>query len=89
MTVRIPIESLPEEAREALERGESVELEREGEILGRIECPGPARSGEARHAEYLRRLRADPPVDYDELLADLEMTRMELNRPAELRHWDW
>ena len=84
--MRIPIESLPAEAREALERGESVEVEREGEVVTRIEFAKA--SWEERRARWAERVRSEPPVDYDEFLADLEQIRNELNRPAEMPRWE-
>lgn len=84
MAVRIAIEDLPPEARRALERGDSVELERDGEIVGRLEPgstppPGWARFLELRHEA--------PPLDHDDFLEDLKLVRGLLNQPAPLGPW--
>ncbi len=51
MTVRIAIEDLPPEARRAIERGDSVEVERDGEIVGRLEPDFTPASGWERFLE--------------------------------------
>jgi hypothetical protein len=86
MTVRIPIEPLPAEAREALERGESVEVEREGTVVGSVQAD--LRSWEERLLAWQAAVRRDPPLDYDEFEKELEDIRRELNRPAEMPRWD-
>lgn len=84
MTVRIAIEDLPPEARRALERGDSVELERDGEIVGRLEPGSTPKSGWDR---FLELRREAPALDHDEFLEDLELVRGLLNQPAPLGPW--
>jgi hypothetical protein len=86
MVIRVPFESLPEEVRSAIERGDCVEFDRDGNVVARMEGEKP--SWEERRARWAERARSEPPVDYDEFLADLEQIREEMNRPAEARYWE-
>jgi hypothetical protein len=81
MTIRVDISRLPEEVAEALERGETVELRKDGALVGRAE---PCEQKSNWKAFFEDRSKA-LPLDYDEFIADLEMIRLELNKPAENR----
>ena len=76
MTLRVDVDQLPAEVIAALERGDTVEFERHGEIVGRVEIE-PKRIS---WREYWELRRNDPPLD-DDFLGDLEEMRDMLNAP--------
>ncbi|MCZ7577096.1 MAG: hypothetical protein FIB00_04385 [Chloroflexi bacterium] len=84
MTVRIAIEDLPPEARRAIERGDSVEVERDGEIVGRLEPDFTPASGWERFLEIRHEA---PQLDHDDFIEDLKLVRSLLNQPAPLGPW--
>jgi len=85
MTVRIAIDDLPLEVRRAIERGDAVELERGGQVIGRLE---PGSPGTAGWEQFLMPRRLSPPLDHDAFLDDLEQVREELNRAASPGPWE-
>lgn len=82
MTTRLSAERLPADVLAALERGDLVELERDGEVIG---CITPAEKKLMDWQAFFEARRADPPLDYQDFLRDLESIRAELNSPAESR----
>jgi hypothetical protein len=85
VSLRIDIDRLPEEVRHALAAGETVEFERDGEIVARSErCERPRITWE----EYFERRAADPLLDIDDFEADLRRFRADMNRPAERSPWE-
>lgn len=84
MTLRIKLEDLGAEVRECLERGEAVEIERDGEVVGRLEPKPPRRP---TLVGIIKRLRTLPPVDED-FAADLAKIREEANKSPHIRPWE-
>ena len=85
MTVRISADDLPPAVLEKLEAGESVEIERNGQVIARLEPPKPK---EFDWERFIEARRKDPPLDYDDFLRDLETAREWMNRPAEPSRWE-
>jgi hypothetical protein len=81
MTIRVDISRLPEEVAEALQRGETVEFEHDGAVVGHVEKAPRF----VNWKEFFEQRAKDPPLDYDDFIADLEVIRRELNQPAEDR----
>jgi hypothetical protein len=86
MVTRVAFESLPEDVRAAIERGDTVEIERGGRVLGCIEHRED--DWPERVRRWKERIASDPPLDYDDFLRDLETIREELNKPAEMPRWE-
>jgi antitoxin (DNA-binding transcriptional repressor) of toxin-antitoxin stability system len=71
--------------RECLERGEPVEIERDGQIVARVEpCAEPRFK---TWKEYVEARKSDPPLD-DEFERDLAIAREMLNTPVETEPWE-
>ena len=81
MTLKLDVRDLPPEAVEALERGETVEFEEAGRVVGTL------RGEQDTWKAYFAERSADPPLDYDDYLADLDAIRKELNKPVEAPRW--
>lgn len=81
MTIRVDVSRLPEDVAEAIRSGEPVEFEDGGEVVAKADAQPAATDWKAFFEERAK----DPPLDYDEFIADLEMIRRELNHPAENR----
>jgi hypothetical protein len=80
VTIRVNVDELPDEVVAALNRGDSVEFEREGEVVGTMT---PSLAGSTDWARFLEVRRSDPPLDYEAFLKDLDVVRQELNTPVE------
>ena len=76
MTVRVDIDQLPAEVVAALERGDTVEFEHHGEVVGKVRVEPKRISWQ----EYWRRREEAPPID-GEFLQDIEDIRDSLNAP--------
>lgn len=76
MTLRVDVDQLPAEVIAALERGDTVEFEHDGEVVGQVRVE-PKRIS---WPEYWRRRSEAPPLD-DDFLSDLEEIRNMLNAP--------
>lgn len=81
MTLRIDVKDLGEEVCASLERGEAVEIERDGRVVAKIE---PPKGGLLAVWERWQEME---PLD-EEFARDLEMIRKWGNRPVELDEWD-
>jgi hypothetical protein len=81
MTIRVDVDRLPPDVAEALARGDTVELEQDGELIARVEPCERKVNWEA----FFEARKDAPPLDYDDFLRDLEIIRQELNKPAEIR----
>lgn len=79
--MRIDIETLGAELREAIERGEPVEVERAGTVIGRFEPVFDAMI--AGWMESLETPFDEPEVETTE--EDLDLVRQLLNTPGEQR----
>lgn len=77
MTVRVELEALPESVRQALSRGDDVEVSDRGRRVARLT---PARE-DTDWAAFWKARAGAPPLDYDDFLRDIEETREALNAP--------
>ena len=77
--MRIDIETLGEELRDAIERGEPVEVERAGTVIGRFEPVFDATI--AKWVESFDTPFGEPEVETTE--EDLDLVRQLLNTPGE------
>ncbi|MBA4180775.1 MAG: hypothetical protein C0506_09325 [Anaerolinea sp.] len=76
MTVRVDVDRLPAEVVDALNRGDIVEFERDGELVASVRAE-PKRIS---WREYWELRRNAPPLD-DDFLNDVEEVRRMLNAP--------
>jgi hypothetical protein len=83
MVTRIRVEDLGDEVRESLERGEAVEIERDGKVVASIPAERPKNAFEV----FLELRRQHEPVDED-FERDLEQIRKEMNRPIGSLPWE-
>lgn len=83
MAIRVDVNSLSDEVRESLERGEVVEIERDGEVVGRLE-PGARPGTLGRLAEELAKL--GPPDE--NFTDDLRRIRESGNAPIGPTPWE-
>ncbi len=82
VSTRISAKELPADVLAALERGDSVELESDGVVIGNVT---PTTTRPVDWAAFWEARRGAPALDYEDFLRDLEMIRNELNSPAESR----
>lgn len=91
MTLRIDVSTLSKDVRDSLARGESVEIERDGEVVACITAP--ATGDELQHvpetpmAKFLRLRREHGPVDED-FARDVELARKMMNEPVVTEPWE-
>ncbi len=78
MTVRLDVDRLPAEVVAALNRGDTVEFEHDGELVGRLRVESKPISWR----EYWERRRNAPRLD-DDFLRDIEDVRRMLNAPMD------
>ncbi len=74
--MRVDVDRLPPEVVEALDRGDTVEFERDGELVGHARIERKRLSWQ----EFWQLRRASPPLDED-FLRDVENVRLMLNTP--------
>jgi antitoxin (DNA-binding transcriptional repressor) of toxin-antitoxin stability system len=91
MTLRVDVRTLGQEIRDSLDRGESVEIERDGEVVACIPALGSnertGTPGETPMAKFIRLRRQQEPLD-EEFERDLELARQLLNEPVVTEAWD-
>ena len=83
MSLRVDVSELPGDVIAALERGETVEVERDGEVVASFAMPPVVTDWE----RYVALRRAAPPLGYDDFLEDLEKVRTWFNSPNESPEW--
>jgi antitoxin (DNA-binding transcriptional repressor) of toxin-antitoxin stability system len=83
MAIRVDVNSLSDEVRKSLERGEVVEIEQDGEVVARIPPSRP--SGGLRGFLELR--LQDEPVDED-FERDLATARELINETVVTEPWE-
>ena len=81
MTLRIDVKELGEEVCASLERGEAVEIERDGKVVAKIEPP------KGGLLAFLEARKGQEPMDED-WERDLAKVREWMNQPVELDEWD-
>ena len=79
MTVRIELDRLPPDVVAALERGETVEFENEGEVVATAKGTNPQVDWQA----FFNAREQAPALDHDDFLRELEQVREQLNSPFE------
>lgn len=85
MAAQIDVKRLDDEVVERLERGESVEIVRDGEVIGRVEPR--LKPDKVGWRAYFEARRKDPPLD-DKFEEDMAKARALLNQPVEIRSWE-
>ncbi len=81
MTLRIDVKDLGEEVCASLERGEAVEIERDGQVVATIE---PPKGGLLAFLEWRK---TQEPMDED-WERDMEIARRMLNEPVVTEPWE-
>ena len=86
--VKIDISELPDAVRECLLRGETVDVEDDGRVVGQVELKTRPKPGEPVDWEgYFAARRAAPPLD-DEFEKDMEKVWAVTNRPVAPVEWE-